>query len=662
METISSGVGRCFVVRRFLFFIIPFLLGALLFMLVGFYVFYYYTKDLPDPETLLPASARILYSNGDPLYLSRSVWMNLDEVPKIFIKMLLASEDRGFYKHAGLRVKGIVRAIWVNFVTHNLTAQGGSTITQQLVRTLYLNPRKTIERKIKEMMIALWLERHRSKDEILEMYINSVYLGNGLYGFGVASMYYFGKPLKDLNIAQMAVLIGIVKSPENFNPFASERMARMKGKIVLKAALDAGILDRPDVEKAKVEIDNMEFKKTDYFFDEDVFWRVIREAQEVTGLSLQELRSGYEIITTLDEKLQNIVEREIKEDMACVAVDKSGRILAFKGKDASVGRRQLGSAIKPMYYLYAFLNGYSPSDIVADLPIKIGDWEPNNFTKKFRGYSTLGYALIWSRNVPSVMLFSHLGYNNVVPFIKNVFKIEGYYPEDMTISLGTLETSPEEILKFYISLSTGGIVVKPTIIKEIRRISGGTIYKFIPEIIGKVPDGKINSYDAIMTLKGVLRETAKRGTGRRAWIKGKEMFGKTGTVDNNAWFIGGDDEFVMAIVKDGKNLMGGEDVAPVWKKIVEKWGKFKGNLTYKKMVVNDNGKLIFDDRMLRCFNYDRILEGAESGWVSYKGLLYFLSRLKGSQREIFLGNLDLVSHEFVKMILREIRGNERWKK
>jgi len=662
VETLPFGAGGCFVVKKFLFFIIPFLIGVLLFMLIGFYVFYYYTEDLPDPETLLPASARILYSNGDPLYLSKSLWMNLDEVPKIFIRMLLASEDRGFYKHAGLRIKGIIRAIWVNFVTRNPTAQGGSTMTQQLVRTLYLSPRKTIERKIKEMMIALWLERHRSKDEILEMYINSVYLGNGLYGFGVASIYYFGKPLKDLDVAQMAVLIGIVKSPENFNPFASEKMAKIKGKVVLKAAFDAGVLDRSEVEKAKVEIDNMTFKKEKYFFDEEVFWRVVREAQEVTGLSLQELRSGYEIVTTLDEKLQNIVEKEIKEDMACVAVDKSGKILAFKGKEASVGRRQLGSAIKPMYYLYAFLNGYSPSDVVPDLPIKIGDWEPNNFTKRFRGYSTLGYALVWSRNVPSVMLFSHLGYNNVVPFIKNVFKIEGHYPEDMTIALGTLETSPEEILKFYISLSTGGIVVKPTIIKEIRRISGGTIYKFIPEIIGKVPDGKVSSFDAIKTLKGVLRETARGGTGRKAWIKEKEMFGKTGTVDSNAWFIGGDDEFVMAIVKDGKNLMGGEDVAPVWKRIVQQWGGFKGKLTYKKMVIKDDGDLIFDDRMLRYFNYDKILEGVKSGRVSYRGLLYFLSKLKNSQREIFLGNLDLVSRDFVKMLRKEIGGNEEWKK
>ncbi|MCD6450466.1 MAG: penicillin-binding protein, partial [Thermotogaceae bacterium] len=343
--------------KKFLFFIIPFLLGVFSVMFIGFFVFYYYTEDLPDPETLLPASARILYSNGSPLYLSRSLWMNLDEVPEVFIKMLLASEDRKFYEHAGLRIKGIIRAIWVNLITQNPTAQGGSTITQQLVRTLYLSPQKTIERKIKEMLIALWLERHRSKDEILEMYINSVYLGNGLYGFGIASIYYFGKPLKDLDIAQMAVLIGVVKSPENYNPFADEKMAKMKGEIVLKAALDTGVLDKADVEKAKIEIDNMVFKKEKYYFDEEVFWRVIEEARTVTGLSLQELRSGYEIITTLDKNLQNIVEMELGDNMACVAVDKSGKILAFKGKEASAGRKQLGSAIKPMYYLYAFLNG-----------------------------------------------------------------------------------------------------------------------------------------------------------------------------------------------------------------------------------------------------------------------------------------------------------------
>ncbi len=641
--------------------LIPFLIGLLLSMVIAFSIFYYYTRDLQPPEKLLPTSARILYSNGSPLYLSRSVWVNLDEVPKSFVNMLLASEDRGFYKHAGLRIKGILRALFVNLITGDPMAQGGSTITQQLVRSLYLTYKKSFERKIKEMVMALWIERVRSKDEILEMYINSVYLGNGLYGFGVASLYYFGKPLEKLDKAEMAVLIGIVKSPENYNPFANPEMAKEKGKVVLKAALNAGLMGREEVERLSREIDSMGFKKTKMTFDDYLFWRIINEAMEVTGLSLEELRSGYEIVTTLDEDLQRAVDKRIKDDMACVAMDRAGRILAFKGKEASEGRRQIGSAIKPMYYLLALLQGVSPNDVLPDMPLKIGDWSPRNFTRKFGGYSTVKNALVWSRNVPSVYLFTHLGYGNAVSFIRDVFKIKGMYPPDMTVALGTLETSPEEVLKFYTALSTGGVVMRPTIIKEVRKISGGPIYTFVPQVIGKVPDGRIDAYDAINTLKGILREVVRRGTGRRARLVGKEMFGKTGTSEINAWFIGGDDQVIMAVVKDGKDLMGGEDAAPVWKEIMIDWGKFRGVVEYKPLG-NEKGKVILDEKMLDIIDFDETASELRAAFITLIDVAHILSKTDEIFSSTFikkLGNVDPILAEELK---KEVGRLREWKK
>ncbi len=643
---------------KFLSFFAYFLMGLLISMVVSFSVYYYYTTDLPEPESLLPSSARLLYSNGEPLYLSRSIWINLDEVPKQFVDFLLASEDRGFYRHAGLMVRGILRALFVNIITGDLKAQGGSTITQQLVRSLYLSPEKTFERKIKEIAIALWIERVRTKDEILEMYINSVYLGNGLYGFEAGSIYYFGKSLKELSLPEMAVLIGIVKSPENFNPFKSEKLAKEKGKVVVDAVLDAGLITPEDAKKLKEKIESLKFEKKKLKFDEDLFWRIIREAQELTGLSLQELRSGYEIVTTLDEELQGIVNRVLSEDMACVAVDNLGRILAFKGKGAGIGRRQVGSAIKPIYYLMALLNDYSLYDILPDLPIDISGWKPENFTKKYKIYVHMWDALLWSRNVPSVMLFSHLGKDVIRKFIKGVFHIEGFYPDDLTLALGTLETSPEELLKFYISLSTTGVVVEPTIIKEIRKISGGAVYAFVPGIIDRIPSGLVDSRKAILKLKGILREVARRGTGRKAWIRGKEIFGKTGTAERHAWFIGGDDYTIMAVVRDGTDLTGGEDVAPIWRDIMIRWGKFEGKVNYERFSFSGYGKLIIDDKILRYIDVERTVEYLEEHKTLSGKFGEFLKMLDVKQKDYILSEIENYRPGFLK----ELGVETIWKK
>ena len=624
-------------------------------------LWYYHdvTSNLPPPESRLPPSARILYSNETPMYISRSVWMDLGEVPQDFILVLLASEDRNFFRHAGVDIKGIIRALFVDLTTGKVV-QGGSTITQQLARSLYLGFERSIERKVREIFIAYWLERIRSKEEILEMYLNSAYVGNGLYGFGAASLYYFGKPLQELSMAEMMVLVGIIKSPENLNPYKEPNLARKKARSVAKAALDADVINESEYRKVLKDIENLEFRKPNFFIDEEVFWRIIEEAKEISGLSIEELRGGYEIVTTLDPDFQKVLEKKIEDKMAFLAVDSVGKILGYKGKGVKFGRRQIGSAIKPIYYLYAILNGVRPMDLLPDVPVDIGGWKPENFTKIFKGYSTVLNAVVWSRNVPSVFLFSEFGYDRLTGFMKKILRINGYYPNDLTISLGTLETSPEEIAKFYIAVANGGTVFRPTIIKEIRRISGGPIYTFIPRVIGEIPSYKVRSGKAVLVLKGILREVARRGTGRKAKIPGKEMFGKTGTAERNAWFIGGDDSVIMIMARDGENLLGGEDVAPIWKDIVTSWGKFEGKLSYTSP--KSGGKAILNSANMRYIDFERLAELLKYGRIPEDRLEKFLSNLDEDIYREFLNRLSKFAPGISERLGKVVEGLREWKK
>jgi len=610
--------------KKFFFFIIPFALVSL--TLHSLYIFI--TRDLPDPESKMPIAVKMFYNDGSPMYISKNLWIDLSEVPEMFLKTLLISEDEDFYKHFGIDISGLMRALIYDLVTFSFS-QGGSTITQQLARSLYLSNEKSLIRKFKEMMIAFWLEKRRTKDEILEMYINSIYVGNGLYGFETAARYYFGRSLKELSLAEMAVLVGMIRSPENFNPKDNLEKAKEKALTVLKRLLNEGVIPQNRYEEALKDVENLKVSQNgDYHFNEELFWRIVRELREI-GFSLNEVRKGYALYTTIDKDLQRIVESVSGErkDIAFFSMNpKTGEILCYHGIGVNEGNRQLGSAIKPFYYYLSFLMGYSPKDIIPDLPIKIGSWSPENFTKSFKGAITLEKALIWSENVPSVILFDILTLNSVKDFLKNSLKISGKYPDDLTLSLGTLETSPEEVVKAFSAVINGGVVLKPFVIKKIVDSNGNVVYEGKPHIVGSVATYKRGPIDATNILKTILLEVVNEGTGRLAKIPGKNIMGKTGTAEKNAWFVGGDDNFLMGVTIDGEDLLGGRACAPVWKEVVERWGKFEGKVSITSTSFND-GKVIFSERILNMLDFERIVKLIYEGDVSEDSFVFFLKKL-----------------------------------
>ncbi|KHC90668.1 glycosyl transferase family 51 [Thermotoga sp. Mc24] len=638
-------------------FLLSFFITSLLtfFSLWGLYFFF--TKDLPPPEEKLVPTIRLFYSDGTPLLVSRNIWIELSDIPEEFVEILLTSEDEEFYKHPGFDLMGFLRAIIMDIKTLSFS-QGGSTITQQLARTLYLSMDKSIIRKLKEIFISFWLERTRTKDEILEMYINSVYMGNGIYGFQTASQFYFGKDLSDLSVPEMCVLVALIKSPENFNPLKDPEVSRKRAKIVLDRLLTEKKISIQEYESYSADLSKLEFRTQQMAVDEELFWRVVREAQDL-GFSLNELRYGYRVYLTLDKELQEKVYATVEDDKtAFVGVKvKTGEIVAYRGVGLQYGTgwRQIGSAIKPLYYYYAILKGRNPSDLLLDLPLKIGEWEPENFDKTFKGTVSLKEALVDSRNIPSVLLYSYLQPESVKSFITEVLKLRARYPDDLTASLGTVETAPEEVLKVYSAIFNGGVVLEPYIIDRIEDRNRKIIYRGYPKVLSVVPSFVRSPQEASEILKGILKEVVERGTGVRARIPGKEIAGKTGTAEKNAWFIGGDDEYIFAMVKDGENLLGGRDCAPVWREIVSSWEKFEGDLRYKKL--DKPGTFLIDERTMEYLDYAKLVELVNELKLPVSVLVGVLQLMNYTHQIEFLSKLNsvdpILSLEIWKKFLME---------
>lgn len=631
--------------------LIVFIVGFVLSFLTLFYFYTSITKGLPEPETLIPSSLVIEYSDGSPFYFPKALWFNLEDYPEKLITSLIISEDEDFFNHMGIDVLGLFRGLYKTLIEKDV--QGGSTLTQQLARSLYLTQERTIQRKIKEIFISFYLEKIRTKEEILELYLNSVYMGNGIYGFGTAAKYYFGKEPKDLTLPEIALLVNTVKSPENFNPQNLSGNYE-KASIVLKRLLNEGVLTNDEYEEFSQELLKVKANKiVEKKYNEEIFWRVIEELKNL-GFNLDILRKGFRVKTTLRKDYNEILSGVLSEKNAALIFDyTTGEILGYFGKGVNQGRRQTGSLIKPFYYYKALLDGYNLDSKLFDLPIKIGNWTPKNFEKNYFGQTTLEEALVHSRNIPSLNLYLMLGDNNVRVFLKNQLKIGGFYPDDLTLSLGTLETSHEELARGFSALLNGGVVITPHIVDEVISYDGVLYYKAKTNVGNVIKGSKRTPLEASYLLINLLREVVERGTGVKANIPGRYIVGKTGTAEQYAWFMGADGKTLMVISQDGKDLLGGRDVAPLWKSIALKinMGKVPFNISsvYKKLDVIKINPLKYID-------YQYIYKMIQNGKLSIYELAKILKTFDEESLLEFLSYMNTISQDLTIQLWNILGG------
>ena len=518
--------------------------------------------------------------------------VELKEVPKTLVKAFIATEDKNFYTHPGYDMLGLARSMVANVLAGHVV-QGASTITQQLSRILFLSNEKTFTRKIKELQVAAQIEKTLSKDKILEMYLNNVYLGSGAYGVKGAAKIYFNKNLNQLTLPEMALIAGLPQAPSVYSPYNSKELARKRRNQVLLRMYKMKYIDKETYENAKkapVILSSMPImyatNKAPYFCD-----YVVKEMHKLGFTEDEIVNGGYKVITTLDYKAQVKANEAILTNLRAWGLtrDKNqaavfsfspidGRILVYAGgKDYSKSQydrvsqsaRPSGSAFKPFIYTAAIEKGYSPNDMIDDLPFKAGDWTPKNYGNKYRGPIPLYTALMVSSNVCTARLMDAIGVRPVIQLAR-VMGITTPIPYDYTISLGSNSVKLFEMTRAYGVFANGGYKVEPYAIERIESSRGTILYE-----AKKARSSKVLNLNTAATMTAIMKTVITNGTGRAASI-GKPAAGKTGTTDDSrdAYFIGFTPDVVTGVWvgNDDNSQMGGVTggtiPAKIWKDVM----------------------------------------------------------------------------------------------
>ncbi len=524
------------------------------------------------------------------LFVEKRQWVRLEEVSPYLIKSVLAAEDADFYRHAGVNPMAIARAA-LRILASGRVTQGGSTITQQLARNVFLTPERTLTRKLKEAMLAVQMERRFSKDEILEMYVNQIYLGHGRYGVLSASRFYFGKHPRDLTLAEAAMLAGLIASPENYSPRRHWLRAKNRQRYVIERLRDLGWISNDEAEMAlreeiklhegAEEATNLN-NRAPHFVSYLLFEQLLpRYGADVV------YKGGLKVYTTLDLDVQAAAEEAVRElpgEGALVALDPStGAIVAMVGgKDFSRSKfnratqayRQPGSAFKVVLYTAAVDGGLSPNDELLDEEITFENgWSPRNFDNKFHGTVTVVEALEQSYNAAAVRLAQEVGVGKILDYARKLGINSPHLPRDLSLALGSCSVTPMEMAAVFCAIANGGNRVSPFGITRVEDSSGVALEEGGPRIERAIPE--VTAY----LMLDLLRHVVESGTAWRAKIPGYQVFGKTGTTNDfvSSWFIGGVPGLVTAIYTghdDNKPLgdmqTGGIVVAPIWRKFTQK--------------------------------------------------------------------------------------------
>jgi penicillin-binding protein 1A len=558
------------------------LLGALL---------AYFTARLPDPVLLTlddrPPNLTILAADGTVLAERglRRGHVRLEYLPPYLAKAVIATEDRRFYRHFGVDPLGLVRAAYRNYEAGGVV-EGGSTITQQLAKNLFLSPDRTMTRKIEEVIYALWLEHRFSKDEILELYLNRVYFGGGTYGVEAAARRYFGTSARSVTLSQAALLAGLLKAPSHYAPTRSVKLATSRLDEVLGNMVEAGFLKPADARAARLQPLRLRPMGDETGYPYAVDW-VAELLPDCVGGADGDLI----VDTTIDAGLQRTAQQTLRQELddegadldasegAVVVLDTSGAVKALVGgrsyraspfDRAIKALRQPGSAFKPFVYLTALEAGYTPDSVADDEPTSINGWSPKNHTATYRGEVSLRDSLAQSINTVAVKLAGDVGRWRVIRTARRL-GIHSELKDNPSLALGTSEVTLLELTGAYVPFANGGRGVVPHIIAQVRNGDGKVIYA------RKSPGlGQVVALPYVGAMNDMMNATVVYGTGKQAGIPDHVAGGKTGTsqASRDAWFVGYTAQYVGGVWvgnDDGsrmRNVTGGSIPARIWHDIM----------------------------------------------------------------------------------------------
>jgi penicillin-binding protein 1A len=547
---------------------------------VAAYVFW--PKDLPPVKALeefTPSTGTKVFADDDELLTEfqaeKRIFVPLREIPPLLRNAIIAVEDARFYSHFGVDIRGVARAAYANF-RHGRVVEGASTITQQLARVLFLTPDRSFSRKVKEALLALELEKRYSKDRLLELYLNQIYLGHGIYGVEAASRTYFGKSVQELKLPEIALLAGLPRNPSNYSPFEHPEAAQRRRAVVLARIVEQGYASEADAKRANrsplgLVATERRRGSGQYFLE------YLQQSLEAKFGSDLLYKGGLSVYTTLNPLMQRAAEQALREGLRAIAGREGSRVASRKsdatpspgtkepegavvivepqtgyvkalvgGSDfarsefnrAILARRQAGSAFKPFVYLAALEAGFKPTDTLDDSPLRYAwggrVWAPENYDGKFLGTVTLQEALEQSRNVPTVRLAEQVGIGRVIDVARRL-GVQSPLPSDLTLALGSGDVTLLELTMAYGALANQGVRMEPIAVRYVTDGQGRLVEENIPQ--GK----EVVSPLVVATLTQMLRGVVDhdRGTGVGARVLGRPLAAKTGTTNDysNAWFL-----------------------------------------------------------------------------------------------------------------------------
>ena len=539
------------------------------------------TADRRPAVTLVAADGSMIHRYGD----LAGATVQVDDLPDSLIAAVLAIEDRRFYSHIGIDLRGVARAMVANVAAGRLV-QGGSTITQQLAKNMFLTNERTLLRKVQEALLALWLEVNYTKDEILSAYLNRVFLGPGIYGMDAAARQYFGVPATAVNLRQSAILAGLLQAPSRYSPASNPELALRRSETVLNAMVDAGFLTAEAREDGTDVVPTPPRRPTSgsgdrYFAD----W-ISGQVPQFVGYDPVDLR----VTTTLDAELQRRAEAIVADHLAgegeqlgvgqaaVVVLRPDGAVAAMVGgrsysgsqfNRATQAERQPGSAFKPFVYLTALAEGLHPDDMVQDGPVRYGNWQPRNFGGQYAGWITARQALARSANTVAVRLTEQIGVDGVIATARRL-GITTDLRSDLSLALGTSEVTLMELTAAYAGILNHGTAVWPYGIDRIDTQAGDLAYIRQGSGAGSAIDPAV-AWQITDMMEDVLTE----GTGRAAALA-RPAAGKSGTSQDyrDAWFIGFTADYVVGVWvgnDDGTpmdGVTGGGLPARIWRDVM----------------------------------------------------------------------------------------------